>query len=63
MDNPRKIFPEHLSQLTLDLALDEFLDDCYGIKRAVDINVLEWVSLKYQGNSLLLGDNEHDDRA
>ena len=57
-----EIFPEHLTKLSLDFALDELLDDRYGVEGAVDIHVLQWFGLEYKRDTLLAGDDEDDVR-
>jgi hypothetical protein len=46
--------------LTLNFPLDKFLDYCYRIECAVDVDVLERVRLEHEGDSLLLGNDEDD---
>jgi hypothetical protein len=46
VDNSGKIFAEYLTQLPLDLVLDEGLNNGYRIKRAIDVHVLKWVCLE-----------------
>jgi len=62
MDDSRKVFTEHLTELTLNLALDEGLNNSYGVKRAIDVHILKWVRLEDQGDTLLLRDNEDNVR-
>jgi hypothetical protein len=62
MDDSWKVFTEHLAKLPFDLALDEGLNNSYGIKRAIDVHVLKWVRLEDQGDALLLRDNEDNVR-
>jgi hypothetical protein len=46
MDDSGKIFAEHLTQLPLDLVLNEGLDNGYRIECAIDVHVLKWVCLE-----------------
>ena len=62
MDDSGKVFTEHLTELPLDLALNEGLNNSYRIKCAVDVHVLERVSLEDQRDAFLLRDNEDDVR-
>jgi hypothetical protein len=62
MDDSWKVFTEHLAKLPLDFALDEGLNNSYGIKRAIDVHVLKWVRLEDQGDALLLRYNEDNVR-
>jgi hypothetical protein len=62
MDDSGKIFTEHLAELPFYLALDEGLNNSYGIECAVDVHVLKWVRLEDQGDALLLRDNEDNVR-
>lgn len=63
VDDPGQVLAKHLTQLALDLALDEFLDDGNGVEGGVDVDVLERVGLEDEGDALLLGDDEDDDGA
>jgi len=62
VDNSGKILTEDLAELPLDLALDEGLNYGYRIECAVDVYVLKWVCLEYQGNAFLFRNNEDDIR-
>ena len=56
MDDSRQILSKHLSQLTLNLALDELLDDSDTIKAGININILERICFEYEGYAFLFGD-------
>ena len=60
MDDTGEVLTKHLAKLPFDLALDELLDDGNRVERAVDVDVLKWVSLENEGDALLLGDDEDD---
>jgi hypothetical protein len=62
MNNTWQILSEHLSKLALDFALYEFLNDGYRVEGAVDVDILERVGFKYEGDAFLFGDDEHDIR-
>jgi len=62
VDNSGKVFTENLTELPLDLALHERLNNSYRVKSAVDVHVLKWVRLEDQGDALLLRDNEDNVR-
>jgi hypothetical protein len=63
VNDPRKVLSEHLSELPLDLALDELLDDGNGVEGGVNVDVLERVGLEDERDALLLGHNEDYDGA
>lgn len=60
MNDTRQILSEHLTKLPFDFVLYEFLNDSYGVERAVDVDVLERVGFEYEGDTLLFGDDEDD---
>ena len=62
MNNTWQVLSKHLTKLSLDFALYEFLNDSYRVKGAVDVDVLERVGLEDKGDTLLFGDDEDDIR-
>ena len=54
MNDAGEVFTEHLTELTLNFALDEVLDDGDGVERAADVDVLQWVCLENECDALLL---------
>jgi hypothetical protein len=62
MNNSREVFSEHLSELTLNLPLDELLYNANRVESAVYVNVLKWVGLENEGDSLLLGNYQDNVR-
>ena len=55
-----QVLSEHLAELTLDLALDELLNDRDGVKCAVDIDILQRIGLEDKRYALLTRHNEDD---
>lgn len=62
MNDSRQVLAKHLSELAFDFALDEFLDDGDRVESAVNINILQGISLEDEGYALLLGHDENDVR-
>jgi hypothetical protein len=56
-----QILPEHLSELSLYLPLDEPLEDGYRVESRADVERFERVVLEDEGDALLFRDNKDDD--
>ena len=62
VDNAWQVLAKHLTQLALDLALNELLDDGDRVECTVDVDILKWVGLEDKGDALLTRDDEDDIR-
>ena len=61
MDDSWEILPEHLPELTFDLALDESFENSDRVERRAHFEGFERIVLEDEGDALLLGDDEDDD--
>jgi len=63
MYDPWEILPEHLPELTFDLALDESFENSDRVEGRAHFERFERIVLEDEGDTFLLGDDEDDDRS
>jgi hypothetical protein len=58
VDDPGKIFAEHLPKLAFNFALDVLLNHGDRVKRAAHVDILERVGFEDEGDAFLFRNNE-----